>query len=62
MVQGGGYDYVEIADGQCDSPVSSAVTTLETNDRYCGTQVRIVRYDDTGGNMAALPHPNNFPG
>ena len=28
------FDYIFIADGQCDSPVSGAVTgTMETNDR-----------------------------
>jgi len=37
---GGSYDYIEIPDGQCDSPVSNAVATTETNDRYCGTSLR----------------------
>ena len=28
------FDYIFIADGQCDSPVSGSVTTtMETNDR-----------------------------
>jgi len=41
MTKGGGFDYIFIADGQCDSPVSGAVTgTMETNDRYCGTELR----------------------
>jgi hypothetical protein len=34
---GGGYDYIEIANGQCDSPNANAITTTDTGDRYCGT-------------------------
>jgi len=40
MTNGGGFDYIEIPDGQCDSPVGAAVATLETNDRYCGASLR----------------------
>jgi len=41
FTKGGGFDYIFIADGQCDSPVSGSVTTtMETNDRYCGTELR----------------------
>jgi len=41
MLKGGGFDYIFIADGQCDSPVSGTVTTpMKTADRYCGTEFR----------------------
>jgi len=35
---GGGYDYIEIPNGQCDSPYPATdIEATETNDRYCGT-------------------------
>lgn len=43
MTKGGGFDYIFIADGQCDSPSPSTGTvlgTMETNDRYCGLELR----------------------
>merc|ERR1712013_597453 len=43
MVKGGGFDYVEIPDGQCDSPVGAALATTETNDRYCGAEFRCLK-------------------
>ena len=38
---GGGFDYVNIPDGQCDYP-SASTTPVETKtaDRYCGTALR----------------------
>ena len=43
MANGGGFDYVEIPDGQCDSPVGAALATTETNDRYCGAEFRCLK-------------------
>ena len=35
------FDYIFIADGQCNSPSSGSVyTPMETSDRYCGTELR----------------------
>jgi len=43
MTKGGGYDYIEIPDGQCDSPVGAALAVTETNDRYCGAEFRCLK-------------------
>ena len=38
FAEGGGYDHIVIPGGQCNSPVSNAVTAINVlNDRYCGT-------------------------
>ena len=34
------FDYIYVADGQCDSPSSGSVATTATNDRYCGTELK----------------------
>jgi len=55
FTKGGGFDYIFIADGQCNSPVGGTVTTpMETNDRYCGTELRCLATapDTTTANAA----------
>lgn len=44
LTSGGGFDYVEIPNGQCNSPVSPAtIQTTDTIDRYCGTSFLCVK-------------------
>merc|ERR1712106_230265 len=41
---GGGYDYIEIPNGMCDSPIAPAtIETTDTIDRYCGTSFLCVK-------------------
>jgi len=41
---GGGYDYIEIANGQCDSPVApNTIETTDTADRFCGTSFLCIK-------------------
>lgn len=50
---GGGYDYIEIPNGQCDSPSpAAAIETTETNDRYCGTSFLCVKSFAAGALVA----------
>ena len=40
-INGGGFDYVTIPDGQCDYPVgSSTAVVTKSADRYCGTALK----------------------
>jgi len=51
---GGGYDYIEIANGQCDSPVAPAtIETTDTADRYCGTSFLCVKVGPDTANPTA---------
>jgi len=51
-LNGGGYDYIEIPNGQCDSPVSNAITPTVSADRYCGTELNCAKDASAAGTPA----------
>ena len=57
MTNGGGFDYIEIPDGQCDSPVGAALATTETNDRYCGAEFRCLKAIPAVGRVGTAGKP-----